>query len=154
MIQPEILKRCGLEHMEGWAFGLGLERLAMVLYGIPDIRLFWSQDHRFHKQFEAGKHTKFVPYSKYPACNKDVAFWVHSDYHENSFYEVVRSIGGSLIENVKEIDHFVHPKTGRESRCYRIMYRSLDRTLTDIEVNRIQDEIRSSAAEVLRVELR
>ena len=35
----------------GWAFGLGLERLAMRLYQIPDIRLFWSTDTGFLNQF-------------------------------------------------------------------------------------------------------
>lgn len=37
---------------KAWAFGLGLERLAMVLFDVPDIRLFWSGDDRFLKQFQ------------------------------------------------------------------------------------------------------
>ena len=38
---------CGLDNKVGWAFGQGIERLAMILYQIPDIRLFWSADKRF-----------------------------------------------------------------------------------------------------------
>ena len=36
----------------GWAFGLGLDRLAMKMYSIPDIRLFWSNDSGFLNQFK------------------------------------------------------------------------------------------------------
>jgi len=71
VMQQQILDKNGFEGEKAWAFGLGLERLAMVLFSIPDIRLFWTSDQRFTKQFKAGNlAAKFKPYSKYPPCFK------------------------------------------------------------------------------------
>jgi phenylalanyl-tRNA synthetase alpha chain len=91
----------------GWAYGLGLERIAMILYSIPDIRLFWSTDHRFLSQFTAGRISTFVPYSKYPSCFKDVSFWSPKDesLHENDFCDVVRDVAGDLVEDVKKVGY-------------------------------------------------
>jgi phenylalanyl-tRNA synthetase alpha chain len=90
----------------GWAFGLGLERIAMILYSIPDIRLFWSEDPRFLSQFEPGKITKFKPYSKYPAAPRDISFWMpqHGEpVHPNDFCDTVRDIAGDLAQDVKQV---------------------------------------------------
>ena len=43
-----------IEKEVGYAFGLGLERWAMKLLEIPDIRLFWTEDQRFRSQFSSG----------------------------------------------------------------------------------------------------
>ena len=53
MVHPNVLKNSGLNPKEwrGWAFGFGLERLAMMKYKIDDIRLFRSGDLRFLNQF-------------------------------------------------------------------------------------------------------
>ena len=53
MVNPVVLENCGIDSNKytGYAFGLGVERIAMIKYGIPDIRLFYENDQRFLKQF-------------------------------------------------------------------------------------------------------
>ena len=53
MVHPNVLKNSGLnpKNWQGWAFGMGFERLTMMKYKIDDIRLFYSGDLRFLKQF-------------------------------------------------------------------------------------------------------
>lgn len=97
IIEQEILNKCGAQDKLGWAFGLGLERLAMKLYQIPDIRVFWSTDPGFLTQFDTDdprKEIAFVPVSKFPPCTNDISFWLpDEDYSSNDFYDIVRSIG-------------------------------------------------------------
>ncbi|AMD18734.1 HBL168Wp [Eremothecium sinecaudum] len=141
----------------GWAFGLGLDRIAMLLFGIPDIRLFWSNDERFLQQFKAGQIKTFKPYSKYPGSIRDIAFWVPDNafsIHENDLMEIVRDLAGDLVESVKLVDKFIHPKTKKTSLCYRINYQSMDRNLTSSEINKIQEEVAKELVEKYDVELR
>ena len=53
MVHPTVLEEVGLdpEEWSGWAFGFGIERIAMLRYGINDIRLFYENDTRFLRQF-------------------------------------------------------------------------------------------------------
>ncbi|MCJ1400287.1 hypothetical protein MMC11_003491 [Xylographa trunciseda] len=169
IVKQDLLNNSGVPTKLGWAWGIGLDRVAMLLYGIPDIRLFWSLDERFLSQFSSNKPvSRFVPFSKYPACYKDVAFWLRSssssagggirsnaqDFHENDVMEIVRSVAGDLVEDVKLFDQFSHPQSGRKSLCYRINYRSLERTLKNTEVNKLHNSVRSKLVEEMGVELR
>lgn len=57
MVHPNVLKMCGYdpEKYRGFAFGVGVERLAMLRYGIDDIRNFYTNDVRFLHQFKKGE---------------------------------------------------------------------------------------------------
>ena len=167
--KQDILINAGVPDQIAWAFGVGLERVAMLLFSIPDIRLFWSKDPRFLNQFSSKDNINtFVPFSKYPECYKDVSFWLRSlsssagggmrsnmeDFHENDVMEIVRDVGSDLVEDVRLVDDFVHPISGRKSLCYRIKYRSLERTLRNKEVNQLHENVIKQLVEKLGVEVR
>ena len=53
MVNPKVLEMCGIDPTvySGFAFGIGLERITMLRYGIPDMRLLFEGDERFLRQF-------------------------------------------------------------------------------------------------------
>ncbi|MHB8401979.1 MAG: tRNA ligase subunit PheS family protein, partial [Bacteroidia bacterium] len=55
MVDPQVLTNCGIDATKhtGFAFGMGIERIAMLKYKITDIRLFFENDVRFLKQFQS-----------------------------------------------------------------------------------------------------
>ena len=55
MVDPNVLQNCGInpDEYNGFAFGMGIERIAMLLYQIGDIRMFYENDVRFLEQFKA-----------------------------------------------------------------------------------------------------
>ncbi|MBU6475995.1 MAG: phenylalanine--tRNA ligase subunit alpha, partial [Alphaproteobacteria bacterium] len=56
MVHPNVLKNCGIdpEEYQGFAFGMGVERMAMLKYGIPDLRTFFESDLRWLKHYGFG----------------------------------------------------------------------------------------------------
>ena len=55
MVDPAVLRNCGInpDEYSGYAFGMGVERIAMLQYGVTDLRLFFENDVRFIKQFRS-----------------------------------------------------------------------------------------------------
>ena len=55
MVDPAVLTNCGIdpEVYTGFAFGMGIERIAQLIYRVPDLRMYWENDVRFLDQFTA-----------------------------------------------------------------------------------------------------
>lgn len=165
VVRDEILQNAGIRDHIGFAAGFGLERFGMLKYAIPDIRLFWSKDSGFTHQFEDRSPfdiIKFKQFSQCPQCINDLSFWLPTtvdentgeSYSSNDFYDLCRNVGGEMIEQVRLIDEFKHPKTGKTSHCYRIIYRAADRVLTKDEVNVLHGQIAETCKSHFQVQLR
>ncbi|XP_075258533.1 phenylalanine--tRNA ligase, mitochondrial-like isoform X2 [Convolutriloba macropyga] len=161
IMEQKLVNNAGCPDRAGWAFGIGLERIAMLLYNITDIRLFWSKDERFLKQFEIGdagidQEFSFEPFSNYMPMYNDISFWLCDDteFHDNDFYDIVRNVGGDIVESVHCFDTYKCPKTSRTSKAFRLTFRHFEKQLTQSDVSELKAEIEAHAQTELNVTLR
>ena len=157
LVNPVVLEKFGLDPKKynGWAFGFG-DRLAMIKMEIPDIRILWSNDKRITSQFK-DIDSKYREVSKYPPTSRDISFVMDKSINLNNYYEIIRDCADDLIEEVKLLDSYENEeKFGKDKKSYtfRIVYRSMERTLTSEEINKIQEEIREKTKQELNADLR
>ena len=157
VVKGKVLENHGIDSNKwnGWAFGFGLERLAIVSMELPDIRLLWSTDERVKRQLKLGN--KFKEVSKYPPITRDISFVVKNDFVPNNYFDLIRDLGGDLVEQVELLDKYENAeKFGKEktSYTYRIVYRSNERTLTTEEIDPIQDKIYKQTSSQFEAEMR
>ena len=144
VVMPGVLDNLGVDSKEwnGWAFGFGLERLAILSMELPDIRLLWSEDPRVARQLKLGQIYKEV--SKYPPITRDISFIVPKNFVPNNYFDLIRDIGGNIVEEVSLLDKYENDaKFGADkmSYTYRIVYRSPERTLTTDEIDPLQEKV-------------
>lgn len=162
VIHSKILKHNNLcdEHgslQKGWAFGLGLERLAMILYSVPDIRLFWTTDTRFIEQFNKHGCTDDITFVQYPKLThifKDVSFWINPDSdcnrsltgalewkNQNEFFDIARECFGENVEEIVKFDEFFNSKTNKLSYAWRIWLSPNNEMTSPAEFNKLSNDM-------------
>ncbi len=157
VVKGKVLDNHGVDSTKwnGWAFGFGLERLAIISMELPDIRLLWSNDERVKKQLKLGH--KFKEVSKFPPITRDISFIVDKSFVPNNYFDLIRDLGGDLVEQVELLDKYENAdKFGPDkvSYTYRIIYRSIERTLQTSEIDPIQQQIYDQTKRQFRAEVR
>lgn len=157
VVKASVLQKLGVssKNYTGWAFGFGLDRLAIASMDLPDIRLLWSSDPRVVGQLKLGK--KFEEVSKYPPIRRDISFVVGREFVANNYFDLIRDIGGDLVEQVELLDKYEDEKKfgkDKTSYTYRVTYRSSDRTLLTSEVEPLQEKLYRETEHQFGAELR
>jgi len=157
VVKGSVLEKFGIDSARwtGWAFGFGLERLAILSMNLPDIRLLWSDDERVKRQLKLGNQFKVV--SKYPPVTRDISFVVPKSFTPNNYFDLIRDVGGDLVEEVKLLDSYENAEkfgADKMSYTYRITYRSNERTLESAEIDPLQAQIYEQTAKQFGAELR
>lgn len=157
IMTDNLMRNLGInpEKWSNWAFGFGLERLAIISMDLPDIRLLWSEDPRVKKQLKLGQ--KFVEVSKYPPIVRDISFVVKKDFIPNDYFDFVRELAPGIVEQVELLDKYENAEkfgAGKISYAYRITYRSIERTLTSSEIDKIHKKLEAETNKIFSATVR
>ncbi|MGI6113524.1 MAG: phenylalanine--tRNA ligase subunit beta [Mahellales bacterium] len=99
---------------------------------------------------------KYKPLPKFPAVTRDLALIVKDDIRAKDIEDIIYKRGGDLIESIELFDVYKGSqiKEGHKSMAYSITYRSQSKTLTDDQVNKIEDKILNALKRELSAQLR
>ncbi len=89
--------------------------------------------------------TKYKEFSAFPFVTRDVAVWVPKDVSSDAIKEMMRGVAGELAQSIRLFDEF--EKEEKVSYAFRIVFQSMEKTLTDDEVNSIMDEVYKTLSE-------
>lgn len=133
-----------------FAAGIGLERIAMVAFGIPDLRYVWSKDERLLRQFTSlDDFESFKEFPTWPNRVRDVSFWLPepegiSDQVEDAESKLpllsthLVSLSIPFLQSISLVDSF--HQGGKTSLCIRLEYNRLEHPLENRELDRAHDE--------------
>jgi phenylalanyl-tRNA synthetase beta chain len=98
----------------------------------------------------------FQPFSAYPASDRDIAFFISSQYAVAEIERAITKAGGSLLESVELFDEYrgKNVPEGQRSLAFRLIYRAGDRTLTDEDIEPVHQKVRDVLIDKFHVELR
>ncbi len=127
--------------------------------GLPDgVVVFEFDLDIIYKHFEEESSMVpiLTPFSTYPASDRDLAFFVDTKTSVSELERAMRKAGGTLLDSVELFDEYKGKGVpdGKRSLAFRMVYRTIDRTLTDADVDPLQQEIRDVLVDRFQVELR
>jgi phenylalanyl-tRNA synthetase alpha chain len=152
--EPRVLMAAGLGECGGLAVGMGLDRLLMLVKGVPDIRLLRAEDPRIARQMLDLE--PYVPVSSMPAIRRDLSVAVAGDDDEETLGDRVRDALGRDAACVEEVTvlsstgYGVLPTPaverlgalpGQKNLLVRVVLRDLEKTLTSRQANALRDRI-------------
>src|SRR4029077_16503644 len=154
LAHPDVLAPAGLAGHGGLALGMGLDRMLMLVKGIPDIRLLRSADPRIAAQMR--DLAAYQPVSSMPPVTRDLSVAVAADEDEETLGDRVREALGADAPCVEEVrvlaatayDRLPAPaarrlgaRPGQKNLLVRVVLRDLEKTLTNEAANALRDRI-------------